>query len=240
MIRLLRDATATNSPPVNVAASGTINAVSGANTAVGDTFTIWDGLNAVTFRFVTTTFTATDVLRPIVYVGSETATQMGDLIVTALAAATLARCTGSNSSGAVTVTKTYFGPAGNGRIDEAVANASFTVVQFRNGAFAGFMLHREGPLGNTWQGGDLGILQLRLAGTGAISVTIAIWLNSEVIDRYVLHGSMNEGSAITGTTSITRSESIRGLSAGSHIYAEVVAISGTGATVNLGLTERNL
>ncbi len=241
MITLLNAATATNSPPVNVNAFGSVVAVSGANTADGDYFTIWDGLNSIRFEFDSnSSVTATDVLRPIVFTGVETASQMGDLIVTALAASTLARTTGSNSSGTVTVTKTYPGPAGNGRITENVTNGSFAVTSFHGGAFVGFSLRREGPPAQDWNGLDLGILQLRFAGSGALDCTIAIWGFAEGMDRFVLMGSMNDGTSMTATTAGTRSESVRGLSAYSRIYAEIVAISGTNNTVTLQLQQRNL
>ncbi len=235
-LTILSARTSANSSPSNTNSSGTIVTPAGSSITDGEYFTIYDGLNEVRFEFDSNaSVVQTDVLRRVTYSGASTASQVGDAIVTALAGSTIARTTGSNASGTVTVTKTYSGPTGNNRITENVANAGFTVASFTGGLKAGVSLRRDG-----WQGQDFGVIQLALTGTGAVDCKVDIWAEAEVLDKWTKLGSLNNGSSISGTNSKTWTETVRGVSAFSRIYAEVVEVNGTGAAVTVIMTERNI
>ena len=118
---------------------GNLTAIAASLLAVGvdtDTFVLDDGVApAVTFVFDDDGSVITSpVLRPIAHNGTQNATQMRDLIVTAINAAALAITASPASAAAVVdLTNDATGTAGNQAVVETVANAGFLVAGMAGG-----------------------------------------------------------------------------------------------------------
>lgn len=255
-IRFFAAATATNGPPADVKASMSMTSVAGASLVANETFTIMreDGI-VFTFRFVTVTFAATDVLRPVVFAGGDSSTTTAAAIATAINASACG-CTATSSSATVTVKRAVPGPQGNGGSNtETVANGTFAIgATFTSGSLAGFALvGAQAGLGSGygWRGEDRGTFQMHsTAGSGTMTVTLRAWgrskadgttwmpmgaVNSDVTLRGVLHGGVAIGE--DGADNLVHNENVSGLAAFDRVYLEIVAI-GVTTTIAAYLEER--
>lgn len=258
-LRLLNAVTATSAVPANVAATATIVTPGGASLLNNETFTIRriaDGLTVV-FTFDTASRTSTPAIVYIPFTGAESATAMGDLIVTALAASILG-ITGVNTAGSVVVTASLTGPDQNATITETVVNASFTVTNLVGGAWAGISLHGQQPgVANTlWlKGWDAGVIEGRsVAGSGDMTFQGRLWLMNPITRTWSVpgigtvaapvadRGKLNDGvtQAEDGTDVIMFNEPIYGLTAFSRIYLQVTTIAGTGTAITAWLVPRSV
>jgi hypothetical protein len=82
------------------------------------------------------------------------------------------------------------------------------------------------------------IVLVDFAGTGAQSLTLKAWGWSDKNAKWYPLGTLNDGSAITGTTSVTYAEVLYSLKHFDRVYLEITAISGTSNTVNAQLCTR--
>jgi hypothetical protein len=256
-IRFFAAATATNGPPADTKAGITITSVAGSALVDQESFTIMreDGI-VFTFKFVTTTFTATDILRPVVFAGGDSSTTTAAAIATAINAS-VCGCTATSSSATVTVKRATPGPQGNGgKNTEAVANGTFAIsAAFTSGALAGFALvGAQAGLGSGygWRGEDRGAFQMHsTAGSGTMTCTLRAWgrskadgttwepmgaTNSDVTLRGVLHGGVAIGE--DGADNLQHNENVSGLAAFDRVYLEIVAIGGTATAITAYLEER--
>jgi hypothetical protein len=117
-----------------------------------------------------------------------------------------------------------------------------------SGADVGFPL--QGHVDGTpyrWLGHDYGAIVVKGAGTGALTFQGLVWLYSfasrtwsqagisaTIADR----GKLNDGTTITGTTTLNHTQPFHGLSAFDRIYLQITTITGTSMTVSAYLVSR--
>lgn len=120
----------------DVAATGSITTVAGANLVDGETFVLNDGVNpAVTFEFDSNaSVVQTATLRAVNFTGGDSANTVRDTIIAAIAAAPTLDITASNGGAAlVNLVNDTAGYAGNVTITETVADVGFTVTGMSGG-----------------------------------------------------------------------------------------------------------
>ncbi len=103
-----------------------------------------------------------------------------------------------------------------------------------SGANAGKAFRSEGGT----RGAEEYIFLVDFAGTGAQSLTLKAWAYSNKNAKWYPLGILNDGVAITGTTSVTFAEVAYALKHFDRVYLEITAISGTSNTVNAYLATR--
>jgi len=247
---LLNAATATNSPPSNTAATGTITAVAGADLVDGETFTIKSRRGiTVTFEFDSnSSFTAGRV--PIVFGGGDTSTQVATAIAAAISGAASLGLSAVGAVATVTSTARLPGPEWNAGVTETVANGTFAVTDITGGALAGFALQgsQPGQPQRYWQKvWDAAVISVKGAGTGALTYQGKAWLMDPITFAWapagiaVLsadRGLLNDGNTITGTTTLSHTQPLHALSAAGRIYLETTIITGTNMTVSATLEPR--
>jgi hypothetical protein len=237
-IRLANAATATNGPPANVLASGTITAVAGSSLVDGETFTIFNrrGIK-VTFEFDSnSSYTAGNV--PVVFAGGDTNAQVATAIATAISGVASLGLSAAAVGAVVTSTARQPGAGWNAGVTETVANGTFAVTDITGGSLAGISLHGSQPgVPNAywlkpWDSGE--ISGQSVAGSGVMTYQGRVWLMDPltfgwhpagigtaavpVADR----GKLNDGNTIAedGADNITFTQPINGLSAYGRIYLE--------------------
>jgi hypothetical protein len=79
------------------------------------------------------------------------------------------------------------------------------------------------------------ILVHSTAGSGTMTVKVAVWAWYPEASRWYRCGLLNEGSAIaeTGSDGINYCEAVVGLRGATHIFAEVTEIAGTATAVTV-------
>jgi hypothetical protein len=255
-LRLLNAATATNAPPSNTLASGTITAVSGASLVDGETFTIQSRNGAtVTFEFDSnSSYTARRV--PVVFAGGDTNAQVATAIATAISGVASLGLSASAVGATVTMTARLPGPEWNAGLTETVANGTFAVTDVVNGAYAGFALQgsQPGVTNGYWQKvWDAGVISGQsVAGSGVMTFQGRVWLMDSLTKAWhpagigtsaapvADRGKLNDGNtqAEDGADTITFTEPINGLSAFERIYLEVTTIAGTSTAITAWLHPR--
>ena len=246
---LLNAITATTSVPSNTNTTATITAVSGANLVDGETFTISRGGTTITFEFDSnSSYTAGRV--PVVFAGGDTSTQVATAIALAITNTTWLNVTAVGSVATVTITANVPGPEGNMALAESVANGSFAVTQGTNGAYAGHALYGDQPgtSGNKWgwqKRWNQAAISVKGAGTGALTFQGVVYLYSTVVGQWLPagisstianRGMLNDGTTITGTTTLVHSQPLFGLSAFERIALQATILTGTSMTVSAYLT----
>lgn len=254
-LRLLNAATATNSPPANTNATGSMTAVSGANLVDGETFTIRKGGIVVTFEFDSNSaYTANNV--PVVFAGGDTSTTVAAAICTAINSVASLLILATNVAAAITLTATVPGSLGDSSLTETVANATFAVVDMTGGKFVGFSLqgNQAGVSQAYWhKWWDSGVISLQsTAGSATMTFQGRIWVMEPLTNKWhpmgignatdpvAKRGYLNDGNTIAedGADTITHTQPVQGLSAFSRIYLEVVSIGGTSTAITAWLHPR--
>lgn len=250
-LKLLDGATATNSKPANTAATGSIPATAGSSITNLTSFVLHDGINPpVRFVFSTAALSdasATKVRIP--YTGADNAATVQAAIIAAINGVTTGlRITATDGGSSITTLTNDFGGA-HGNIAVGANTTGIAITGMTGGVTVGFPLNGDVPgTPFKWHLHDAGVFQLTsTAGSGTMTVTIRIWVYSELTHRWhpfginstdlTLRGVLNDGVAITedGADSIIHAEPAQFLSGWDYIYAEVVAIGGTATAVDLYL-----
>lgn len=247
---LLNGATAVNSAPSNTAATGTITAVAGSALVDGETFTITSRRGArVTFEFDSnSSYTAGNV--QVAFTAGDTNATVATAIAAAISGVASLGLSSAAVGATVTNTARLPGPEWNAGLTETVANGTFAVTDVTGGLLAGFALQgsQPGQVQRYWQKvWDTGVISVNGAGTGALTYQGKVWLmdpitfvwapagiSATIADR----GLLNDGTTITGTTTLVHTEMIEGLSAKGRIYLETTVITGTNMTVSATLEPR--
>lgn len=247
--RLLNGATATTSAPALSFATGTITAVSGANLVDGETFTITNRRGVkVTFEFDSNSaVTAGNVA--ITFAGGDTNATVATAIAAAIAAQTNLGLASAAVGATVTSTARKSGPSWNAAAVETVANGTFAVTDITGGAWAGFPLQGdgEGTAGYYLKPFDAGVITVSGAGTGALTFQGIVWVYDVNTDAWIPdgisstianRGMLNDGTTITGTTTLVHTQPIYALSAYSRIALQITTLTGTNMTVSAYLIPR--
>ena len=247
MLRLLNAVTATTSAPAVAFATGTITAVSGANLVDGETFTIQltnRGLS-VTFEFDSnSSVTAGRVA--VTFAGGDTNAQVATAIANAITGATALAMTAGAVGATVTVTANNPGSTWNAGVTETVANGTFAVTDITGGSLGGINLQSSQLAtpggGFYWQKRwNNGAICISGAGTGALTFQGIIWLFSPSVNTWMPagisatiadRGKLNDGTTITGTTTLVHTQPIYGLSGYDRIALQATTLTGTGMTVS--------
>lgn len=249
-LRLLNSATATNSPPANTAATGSITAVAGSALTEDTYFVLSDGINPhVKFIFDSdASVTETAFVRKVAYTVGDSSATVHTAIINAINSATpTLAITASDGGGAVvTLTHDVAGTVGNNTRPNVDNTSACTCTTMSGGVDAGFSLTGEYTPGTQfiWLQDDCGEIQVKsTAGSGTMSVTLRVWgygrwtrawhplgSNSTEASR----GVLNNASAIDedGSDNLTHTEPLVGLSGFTRIYLEITAISGTNTAVS--------
>ncbi len=242
-LSLVSGATAANGIPVAVAATGEITTVAKANLLQGENFTLKDGLGGIV-KFV---FDLTDIYEqpmtgPVVAVvdlsGVTTADGVRDAIIAAVNAAPIAITASSGGAATVTLTNDYAGPQGNSPIPENVANGTFAATGMANGDLSG---QPAGGLGGTSISPDQEdatvLVSAVCTAEETMTATVSIWGYVSAAQMWFRHKALNAGNAIAETSAdaINYAETVTGLRQYSRLYAEIVAVAGTGTTVAVAL-----
>lgn len=248
-LKLLDGATATNGKPANTAATGSISAAAGNTITNGTAFVLDDGINpAIQFVFDSSaSVVASKTKKAIAYTSGDNAATIKAAIIAAINAVTTdLRITATDGGGViVTLTNDYGGVHGN----TSIANStSLAITGMTGGITVGSPLNGSVPgTPYRWHLHDAGVLQLtQTAGTGTMTVTIRLWVYSELTHTWMplginatitLRGVLDDGTAITedGSDVLTHTEPVQFLSGFEYIYPEIVAIGGTGTAVDLYL-----
>lgn len=89
-----------------------------------------------------------------------------------------------------------------------------------------------------------GAIVIKGAGTGALTFQGIIWLYSKIADAWCPaginstiadRGKLNDGTTITGTTTLVHTQPIYGISAYERIALQATTLTGTGMTVSAHL-----
>lgn len=123
---------------MGIAATGNITFIQGADIVDGETFVLNDGINpSVTFEFDSnSSVVESNTLRAIIYTGTETASEMRDLGLTAVTNAPSLNMGATSGSGSLlNLVNTVVGTAGNQTITDTVTNISFTHTGMSGGSF---------------------------------------------------------------------------------------------------------
>lgn len=249
-LRLLNGATATNGPPSNTAATGSIPATTGAQLTNLTGFVLNDGCGNPAVQFVFSTAALTNASATVVriaYTAGDTAATVQAAIIAAVNGVTtgLRIIASDGGSNITTLTNDFGGIHGNIPIGDTTGRS---ITGMTGGITVGFPLN--GSVDGTpfhWRLQDSGMLFLKsTAGSGVMTVTPRIWLYSEsthgwhpagINSTMASRGLLNDGTAIgeDGADNLTHAEPIQYLSASDFIYAEIVAIGGTATAVDLFL-----
>lgn len=251
-IRLLNAVTTTGSAPALAFATGTITAVAGANLVDGETFTIKNQRGiSVTFEFDSnSSVTAGRVA--VAFTGADTSTTVATAIAAAISGVASLGISAVGSVATVTCTARLSGPDWNAGVTETVANGGFAVTDITGGSWAGFPLNGEQPgyAPGYWEKAwDAGMIEVTGAGTGALTFQGIIWLYDVKADAWSQagvsstpgnRGMLNDGTTITGTSTLAHMQPVSGLSGASRIYLQsTTQTAGAGnQTVSAYLTQR--
>lgn len=247
-VRLLNAATATNGPPSNTLASGTITAVAGSALVDGETFTIFNRRGVkVTFEFDSnSSYTAGNV--PVVFAGGDTNAQVATAIAAAISGVASLGLSAIGAGATVTSTARLPGAGWNAGVTETVANGTFAVTDITGGALAGVSLHGAQPgVPNAYwlKPWDSGLISGQsVAGSGVMTFMGRIWLMNPITYAWAPagigtsaapvadRGKVNDGNLIAedGADNITFTQPINGLSGYGRIHFEVTATPGGVAT----------
>jgi len=247
--RLLNAAQATTSAPALVFSTGTITAVSGANLVDGETFTVTTHRGVkVTFEFDSNSSVTTGNVA-ITFAGGDTNATVATAIAAAISAQTNLNLSSAAVGATVTNTARFSGPDFSAALTETVANGTFAVTDVTGGTYAGFPLQGNGvgTAGYYLKPFDAGALVISGAGTGALTFQGIVWVYSALADAWLPNGisatiadrgKLNDGTTITGTTTLLHTQLIYGLSAYDRIALQITTLTGTGMTVNAYLIPR--
>lgn len=255
-VRLLNAATATNGPPSNTLASGTITAVAGASLVDGETFTIFNRRGVkVTFEFDSnSSYTAGNV--PVVFAGGDTNAQVATAIAAAISGVASLGLSAAAVGAVVTSTARQPGAGWNAGVTETVVNGTFAVTDITGGLLAGISLHGAQPgVANAywlkpWDAGE--ISGQSVAGSAVMTFQGRVWVMDPLTfgwhpagigdstNPVATRGYLNDGNTIAedGADTITFTQPISGLTAFSRIYLEVVSIAGTATAITAWLHPR--
>jgi hypothetical protein len=98
-----------------------------------------------------------------------------------------------------------------------------------------------------WRGLDHGAIKVKGAGTGALTFQgivyvydpeSATWSQLGMSPTIADRGKLNDGTTITGTTTLNHTQPIQGLSAYTRIALQVSTLTGTSMTVSAWLISR--
>lgn len=247
--RLLNAVTATTSAPALSFGTGTITAVSGANLVDGETFTVTNRRGVkVTFEFDSNSAVTTGNVA-ITFAGGDTNATVATAIAAAISAQTNLGLASAAVGATVTNTARLSGPDWNAALVDTVANATFAVTDVTGGTFAGFPLQGDGTgtAGYYLKPFDAGVIVVSGAGTGALTFQGIVFVYSALADCWIPdgisatiadRGKLNDGTTITGTTTLVHTQPIYALSAYSRIALQVTTLTGTNMTVSAYLIPR--
>lgn len=249
-LRLLNGATATNGPPANTAATGSIPATAGSAITNLTSFVLNDGINPpIQFVFSTAALADASATKVrIAYTGADNAATVQTAIIAAINGVTTAlRITATDGGSSITTLTNDFGGV-HGNIAVGSNTTGIVITGMAGGIQVGFPLNGAVP-GSPfrWYLQDAGLLFMRsTAGSGTMTVTLRLWAYSELTHAWhpmginstiTLRGVLDDGTAITedGADILTHAEPVQFLSGFEYIYAEIVAIGGTATAVDLFL-----
>lgn len=98
-----------------------------------------------------------------------------------------------------------------------------------------------------WGGKDFGVLKIKGAGTGALTFQGIVFVYEPTSNTWAPYGmgtviadrgKLNDGTTITGTTTLEHTQPIQGLSAYTRIALQATTLTGTDMTVSAYLIER--
>lgn len=258
-LQLLTDATATNGAPT-ARATGSMTTVAVSSLVDGETFTLNDGYSPLVFEF-DVNGTGVTVGRVRVDVSTiTTADQVRDKVIEVINLALHPDGTGfritAKSGGAATVSLKNDLPdvQGNTTSAETVANGSFALTNMSGASDCLSLIKGMNP-GKPREGFLRSALERAIrfglvstAGTGTMSVEVKLWFYSPVEGEFMpigthtldaKRGVVNEGTAIGETSSdkLAETEVYYNLLQFTHVYAEVVAITGTNTAVSAWLSQ---
>jgi hypothetical protein len=131
-------------------------------------------------------------------------------------------------------------------LDAATTTSAAPTLVTQGFSFKQRSANSPGGIGET----DAAIIQVGAAGTGALSMTLRLWLWSDIAQMWMppgtnatdplLRGVLNQGTAITGTTRNPHYEIVQGLSGAIRGYLQIQALSGTSNTISAWLVNRGV
>lgn len=131
-----------------------------------------------------------------------------------------------------------------------LANAATATNAVPTLATDGFSLQGNSPGAGPYywlKAWDAGVITLKGAGTGALTVQgiiylydslAAAWAPAGISATIADRGKLNDGTTITGTTTLAHTQPIYALSAYGRIYLQLSTLTGTSMTVSAYLTPR--